>query len=413
MISSNARYWIWITQAIGYDTDKINKLYDIYSDIAEFYNGGEREWRLCGIFPDSHLEKLKNTPLAKADEIIARCEELGISAISVDDPAYPKCLLNIYASPAVLYVDGLLPDVDNTITIGIVGTRRASAYGTRNSYKFGYALSKCGVCVVSGGALGIDGAAHRGALKAGGCTVSVLGCGVNYDYPKENADIRREIPRHGALVSEYPPDTPPLAYQFPKRNRIIAALSDGVLIIESGKKSGSLITADYALEMGKELFALLGNNSPQNEGSNARIKEGTAIPVTDYMDVITAFNDVYTVDSEDIFNNLSFADSAYLPVKENNTVRVRKKKEKINVTENTASAGEESLRPSGEPVRGTDAELTGDMKKVYEHLSAEPKHIDILAQELGIPVFKVSTALTSLQIKKLVDAEPGRKFRLK
>ncbi|MBQ7745141.1 MAG: DNA-processing protein DprA, partial [Ruminococcus sp.] len=315
MISKNARYWIWITLALGYNTDKINKLYELYTDIAEFCLGGEKEWRFCGVLSNGDINKLKSIKKSEADKIMKRCEELEYSIVCIDDSVYPECLRNIYASPAVLYVSGDLPDIDNTLSIGIVGTRRASNYGTHNAYKFGYALSKCGVITVSGGALGVDCASHRGSLAAKGKTVCVLGCGINYNYLPQNKEMRDSITKDGALISEYPPDTPPIGYQFPARNRIIAALSNGVLIIESGIKSGSLITANYALEMGKELFALLGNNSPQNEGSNARIKEGTAIPVTDFMDILSAFDNIYLTDEYKEIDELNFADIEEIPVK--------------------------------------------------------------------------------------------------
>ena len=398
MISKNARYWIWITLALGYNTDKINKLYELYTDIAEFCLGGEKEWRFCGVLSNGDINKLKSIKKSEADKIMKRCEELGYSIVCIDDSVYPECLRNIYASPAVLYVSGNLPDIDNTLSIGIVGTRRASNYGTHNAYKFGYALSKCGVITVSGGALGVDCASHRGSLAAKGKTVCVLGCGINYNYLPQNKDMRDD----GALISEYPPDTPPIGYQFPARNRIIAALSNGVLIIESGIKSGSLITANYALEMGKELFALLGNNSPQNEGSNARIKEGTAIPVTDFMDILSAFDNIYLKDGYKEIDELNFADIEEIPVKG----MVYKQPSNNNKADKTAE-------PDQKPVHKTDVKLKGDLKKVYEFLSAEPVHIDVISNQLFIPVFRVSVALTQLQIMGLVKAEPGRRFVLK
>ena len=137
------------------------------------------------------------------------------------------------------------------IAVGIVGTRTASRYGVENSYKIAYSLSKYNVPIISGGALGVDCASHRGALAADGVSVCVRGCGINCSYLRENADMRRAITKRGAVISEYPPDEQPRSYYFPARNRIIAALSDGVVIIESGIRSGSLITADLALEMGK------------------------------------------------------------------------------------------------------------------------------------------------------------------
>ena len=402
MISSNARFWIWITIVLGYNNNKINRLYELYPDIAEFCAGGERERRFCGIFTPAELEKFRNIKIHEADRIMLRCEQLGYSIISIDDPLYPDCLRNIYASPAVLYVSGKLPDIDNILSVGIVGTRRASDYGTRNAYKFAYALSKCGVITVSGGALGVDCASHRGSLAAKGVTVCVLGCGINYDYLPQNKDMRDSITKDGAVISEYPPDTPPIGYQFPARNRLIAALSDGVLIIESGIKSGSLITANYALEMGKELFALLGNNSPQNEGSNARIKEGTAVPVTDFMDILVAFdNRYYDTEVRDI-DNISLADIEAIPVKGG--------KPSKTLPEKTRQAEPE---PAPEPAHKRDLKLKGDLKKVYEDLSAEPVHIDAIAARLMLPVFRVSVALTQLQIMGLVGVEPGRKFFLK
>ena len=127
MISSNARYWVWLTIVLGYNTNKINRLYELYDNIAEFCQDGEEEWRFCGIFTSDELKKLRTVKIHEADKIINRCEELGYSIVCIDDKAYPDCLRNIYASPAVLYVEGNLPDIDNILSIGIVGTRRASA----------------------------------------------------------------------------------------------------------------------------------------------------------------------------------------------------------------------------------------------------------------------------------------------
>ena len=215
--------------------------------------------------------------------------------------------------------------------------------------------------------------------------------------------MRDAITKDGAVISEYPPDTPPIGYQFPARNRIIAALSNGVLIIESGSKSGSLITANYALEMGKELFALLGNNSPQNEGSNARIKEGTAIPVTDFMDILSSFDNIYIDEEVQDIDSLNLMDIEEIPVK---GVRTSKSEKPKQIEEKPKSAE----KP---PVQKRDLKLKGDMKKVYEFLSAEPVHIDEIAARVNLPVFKVSVALTQLQIMGVAGAKPGRRFFLK
>lgn len=415
MISSNARIWIWITQALGYNTPKVRRIYELYSDVSDFYNGGEQEWRFCGIFTQNDINKLKCINIFVADKIIARCNELNYSVIAVDDEKYPCCLRNIESPPAVIYVSGTMPDVDNRLTIGIVGTRRATKYGKENSYKFGYALSKYGVATVSGGALGVDCASHRGSLAADGVTICVRGCGINARYLSENAGMRDTITKRGAVISEYPPDETPRSYYFPARNRIIAALSDGVLIIESGARSGSLITANLAGEMGKKIYALLGNNSPQNEGSNERIKDGTAIPVTDFMDILTSFDNLYATSDKVDFDNLSLEDIEAVPVKGVKTLRVKKSKKKIlipNAPENNTF--EPTNNDSNKEIKHRkNLNLNTTAQSVYDYINTEPVHIDKIAADLNIPVFKVLSALTILEMKGLVEALQGRRYILK
>ena len=254
MISRNACYWIWITLSIGYNNPKVKRISEMYSDVSAFYYGGISEWRLCGIFSQKDLERFSSTGLDDAKKIVDRCIECNYSILCIDDELFPKCLYNIECPPALIYVNGVMPDIDNTFSIGIVGTRRATKYGIENSYRFAYALSKYGTIIVSGGALGVDGASHRGALATDGITICVRGCGLNCSYLRENSDIRSTIPKRGAVITEYPPDETPRNYYFPARNRIIAALSDGLLVMEAGKKSGSLITANLAAEQGKTIL---------------------------------------------------------------------------------------------------------------------------------------------------------------
>lgn len=241
MISRNACYWIWITLSIGYNNPKVKRISEMYSDVSAFYYGGISEWRLCGIFSQKDLERFASTGLDDAKKIVDRCIECNYSILCIDDELFPKCLYNIECPPALIYINGVMPDIDNTFSIGIVGTRRATKYGIENSYRFAYALSKYGTIIVSGGALGVDGASHRGALATDGITICVRGCGLNCSYLRENSDIRSTIPKRGAVITEYPPDETPRNYYFPARNRIIAALSDGLLVMEAGKKSGSLL----------------------------------------------------------------------------------------------------------------------------------------------------------------------------
>lgn len=418
MISSNAKYWILLTQAIGYNTPKAKKLAKMYTDISEFFEGGESERRFCGLFNPVELEALSSVKSDGADKVINRCRELDYSVITLDDPNYPSCLYNIYAPPAVLYVSGKLPDFDEHLSIGIVGTRQASRYGVENSYKIAYALAKYNTVVVSGGALGVDCASHRGVLAANGVTVCVRGCGINSRYLRDNEKMREAITAKGAVISEYPPDEEPRNFYFPARNRIIAALSDGVLLIEAGEKSGSLITANLALEMGKDIFALLGNNSPQNYGSNYRIKEGTAIPVTDFMDILANYDCKNLSEDAVGFDSILLSDIDAVPVKKKkkSAYSGNTKKEKSKNTAapaKKASSEIKSKEDKQEPRHKTDIKLTGDAKLIYNYLSAKPVHIDKIADDLGMPVNRVLGTLTLLEVQGLAQALQGRNFVLK
>ena len=174
---SNIRYWIWLSQAIGYCTTRYKQLVELYSDTDIFFEGGEPEWRLSGLFTNAEISKLNSTPLTVADEIISKCNKHCFEILPIDSPYYPKCLYNIDNPPAVIYIWGALPDIDDRLSIGVVGTRKASMYGIRSAHTISYELAKCGVTIVSGGALGIDTAAHMGCLAADGVTIAVLGCG--------------------------------------------------------------------------------------------------------------------------------------------------------------------------------------------------------------------------------------------
>lgn len=190
---------------------------------------------------------------------------------------YPKRLLLYENMPQTLYIKGKLP-LENVKTVAIVGARVCSHYGAYQAYQFAKELAKQGVQIISGMAKGIDANAHKGALDAGGTTFAVLGCGVDICYPKQNQEIYEEIVKQGGVMSEFENQTPPFSYHFPRRNRIISGLADLVLVVEAKKKSGSLITANYALEQGKTVFAVPGRiGDVLSEGSNLLIEDGAGI----------------------------------------------------------------------------------------------------------------------------------------
>ena len=202
------------------------------------------------------------------------CESQNIRILTYQDVSYPKNLKQIYDPPIILYIKGTIFPEDET-ALAIVGSRHASPYGMRVAHRFAYELSECGMTIVSGLARGVDAEAHRGTLDARGRTIAVLGCGVDVVYPKENKKLYEQIAESGALISEFPLGAPPMAYHFPRRNRIIAGLSLGVLVVEAHSRSGSLITASLSAEEGREVYVVPGPiDSLNSKGTNRLIQEG-------------------------------------------------------------------------------------------------------------------------------------------
>ena len=203
-------------------------------------------------------------------------DQIAVRPILIDDEEYPALLREIYSPPQVLFIKGKMSTFQKP-AIAIVGARKCTAYGRQASEKLASELAGLGICVISGGARGIDTAAHRGALQTGE-TIAVFGCGVDVSYPPENRELFSQIESAGALISEYPPGTPPIAGNFPARNRIISGLSKGVLVVEAAEKSGSLITAHLALEQNREVFAIPGGIlSPLSRGTNRLIQQGAKL----------------------------------------------------------------------------------------------------------------------------------------
>lgn len=282
-----------------------------------------------------------------------------ISLISFWDDNYPECLRHIHDPPALLYLRGQLSKSES---FAIVGSRRATTAGLRLTEEISAELASRGITIVSGLARGIDTAAHRGALAARGRTIAVLGCGVDRIYPPENGSLFQQILENNAIISEYPPGTPPLAGHFPGRNRIISGLTRGVLIVEAASGSGSLITGDFALEQGRELFAVPGAvNSFTSCGTNRLIKEGAQ--------VVTEVNDIL----QSLWPALPSA---------------------------SEKQAEETLA----------AELDGAALKLYQSLDSEPKHGDDLGRACGLTPMEVSAILLDLELRGGVQTLPGGRY---
>lgn len=298
---------------------------------------------------------------------------MAIRKITIDDAEYPKLLKNIHKPPKHLYVNGTLLETDE-VAVALVGSRRASLYGLEMSERLGCELALRGVTVVSGMARGIDTAAHKGALKAKGRTIAVMGSGHGHIYPAENKKLYAEIARHGAVITEFEDDTGPLAYNFPQRNRIISGLSLGVVVVEAAKDSGALITASLAAEQGREVFALPGKiSSSTSSGTNALIKDGARL--------------VQSVD--DILEELQLHE--------------------IKPIENGGKGdlGDRIERMTKAYIYNS---LTDNERKVYKVISDEPVYIDDIIAKSDMDPANASKALLNLQLKKLILEIPGKQY---
>ncbi|MFO0751874.1 MAG: DNA-processing protein DprA [Thermodesulfovibrionales bacterium] len=300
----------------------------------------------------------------RVEKEIGEMRRSGIIPVAWTDPAYPELLRPLDDAPVLLYTKGTLIDEDR-YAIAMVGSRRMTDYGKRAAALLAADLSSCGLTIVSGMARGIDTVSHAAALDAGGRSIAVLGCGLDRPYPPENKELFERLCRCGCVISEFPTGTPPLREHFPRRNRLISGLSLGTLIVEATLKSGSLITARYALEQNREVFAVPGSiYSRCSEGTHALLSKG-ARPVRSAGDVLEELSPLL----------------------------------------------KGMLRsPKAPPAPSGQLEISGEEKAICSILSSDPKHIDLIARELGISPAKLSGLLLGLELKGVVGQTEGRYF---
>ena len=284
-------HWIWLATRAGLGDRGRMLLLQRFADAEDVYFAETGEYaRVEGLSPEA-ISSLQEKSLAEAEQILADCQRENIRILTWQDALYPTRLKNIADPPVVLYYKGTLPQVDALPCIAVGGTRGASAYGMSTAKRMGYQIAACGGITVSGVAFGIDAMAMRGALSAGAPVSGVVGCGADVVYPASNRALYADTQRQGCLLTEFPPGTPPIGWNFPRRNRIISGLSCGVLVVEAPEKSGALITARQAADQGRDVFVVPGNiDVPSCKGSNALLRDG-AIAVSSGWDVISEYQD--------------------------------------------------------------------------------------------------------------------------
>ncbi len=407
MKASPVEFWIWLQTALGAGA-RTDELLAYFETPEELYLAGSKEWRLSGLLTEKKIDALKKSTPSQTMAVLKECRTKGYEIITPDNKLFPDRLKNLSGMPLVLYGMGDCTVLCDPVSIGIVGTRKASEYGIEIAQKLSYRLAQSGATIVSGGALGIDSEAHAGAMLAKGRTVAFLGCGLSCNYLKENASLRRAITRYGAVISEFQPYSEPSKASFPIRNRLISGVSLGVVVIEAGVKSGSLITADKAAEQGKDVFAVPGDIVMSAfDGTNHLIKNG-AKPVFSAMDVLCEY--------EFLYPDLIDFQKAALPLSELEYVNYRKPQgsggKRESKAENEAPKSAESAGKRSVDKVQLDDSVSEEAKMVCSVLGDEPMHIDDIVRITQLKMNIVLSSLTELELSGVCELTSGKKYKL-
>ena len=403
------KYWLWLTERKGLDGRKRTELLEQFGSPERIYFADEEEYELLGVTGRA-IHSLCDKSLESAHRILGDCERLGIHIMTIQDAAYPERLRVISQPPAVLYWKGREIAFDDEAAIAVVGTRDATPYGLQMARKVSLDLTRAGALVLSGCAQGIDAAAVQAALLAGGPVVSVLGNGLDVIYPRQHRYLYEDIAAAGMLLSEYPPGTEPYQGNFPARNRILSGLSVGVVVVESPRSGGSLITADLALEQNREVFAFPGPADAVNsEGTNRLIQEGAAKLILSAEDVVCELVDRFPG---------KFGKRPPMTADE--------REQRLEELENRREPAPERKAPAKpqpeKEVDNTSAVEYIDWQECQTRLNEEQQRIllalregtmsaDELVDRTQIEARRVLSALTMLQIQGLAAEEGGNRFR--
>ncbi|MDR2655786.1 MAG: DNA-processing protein DprA [Oscillospiraceae bacterium] len=413
-------YYIWLAKALGAGSRFAAEVLRRHTDVREFYAslpGALKEFDAC---TESIKKRLLSTKLDSAAEIFKQCGKAGCRLITCRQSSYPERLLNIQDFPPVLYAKGnfeKLAELNARPAIAVVGTRKPSPYAESAARFISYDLARAGFAVLSGLAAGIDFAAHAECMRAKGLTAAFAGCGVDIDYPKPNNILRSEIEKRGIILSEFPPGTPPMKGNFPVRNRLLSGAAVGVLVVEGGLRSGSLITAAHAVLQDRDVFALPGDIfDSRSEGAFWLIQDGAA-PVMSALDIVIHYLDAYPdrLTAENIRPNF------FSPALRKNPPDVKIIKPEIRKN-NSVMPKNKEVRPGsnkggGAQVLSAAAKappdpgvLSANAQKILSLMGAEPAHADELQESSGLSPTELLAAMTELELEGFAENQPGRMY---
>ncbi|MEG1658600.1 MAG: DNA-processing protein DprA [Oscillibacter sp.] len=383
---SALKYWLWLATLPSLGSQPRLALLQRFGDPESIYYADSGELALTQGLTRESVALLGDHNLAAADRILADCQRLDLRILTLGDADYPGRLKNIYDPPCLLYVKGRLPAFDEEAAVAVVGTRDCTPYGVAAAEKLGYGLTLGGGVVVSGLARGIDAAATRGALHAGGITAAVVGNGLDVTYPYENRYLYEDVAAAGALISEYPPGSEPMGRHFPARNRILSGLCLATLVVEAPEHSGALITAETALEQGRDVFAVPGPiDAATSAGCNRLIRDGGGL-VGDAWDILRDYEARFP-------NKIRPAEAREQPKTMGYQTR--------QVAESKAVPPMLSLSKN---------DFTDDQIALLRVLTDEPQVVDDLITLTGIPTRRVLSAMTLLELDELVTQYPGKRY---
>lgn len=379
---TNLNYYLWLQGALGIAPSNAGYIFEMYHSAEEIYRDSPMQRRMANVFTPAQISKMESLYLEDTYKTVEQCASLGVDIVTYEDDSYPYYLRQISDFPIVLYVKGSLETLSRKIPIAIVGTRDATPQRLTAATELSRCLSKCGFAVVSGGAIGIDSAAHTGAISVGEETFAVLGGGHGSKYLKTNEPLRNVIAKNGATISEWPPFTEPHKGTFPIRNRIISGMTVGTIVVEAKKKSGSLITVNRANDQGRDVMALPGVEIED-------IPNVFQMPLDVVGFYLNKFADKITIDeSVDLSIDLTTIG--------NDVVSYNQEFKKIETADREIK--EEELRRKRSKKREITDPVSENARRVYAAFGAVPLSINKLEETMVMPLTDLLGALTELEV---------------